>query len=445
VFGRTAVRILNLIKHRAVMEPRAPSSPETIALGRFRYRRIGYDERRMELLAGGVIGRGRAGLERWWRIDEQGCLLIGGHSGASCRLTPGSDGVWRGRWLEYERMDIELIPAADEETPGMSSNIPWEPIDAVYTWINGDDPQVQSALERYRPRTWSFRDASSTAVGRFRDNDELKYSLRSLDRFAPFIRNIYLVTNGQVPGWINQNHPRLRLVRHEEIFPSSKHLPTFNSLAIEMQLHHIPALSNRFLYFNDDCLLGAPLSPGDFLLENGAQCVLTDEPPSRATVRGRSMYERGIKHTLSLLENELGPIPRWTSLPHTPRLFDRERIEEVQDRFRDAIAETSARRFRTAECLVWHLLYMNYVALAPHLRACTEVRRLTRNDDYMFVMLSRNLETMREKLEDVRIQRPKYICFNDDLDESARAKRLLAELRTFFDEYYEEPSSFEAG
>ena len=438
-------RILNFIKHRAVMEPRPPSLPEAIALGRFNYHRIGYDRRCMELLAGGVIGRGRAGLERWWRIDEQGCLLIGGHSGPSCRLLLGSDGVWRGRWLKFERMDIELIPSADEETPSMGSIIAREPIDAVYTWVNGDDPQFQAALKRYRPRTWGVRDGSPTALCRFRDNDELKYSLRSLDRFAPFIRNVYLVTNGQVPRWINQNHPRLRLVRHEEIFPSSAQLPTFNSPAIEMQLHRIPTLSSRFLYFNDDFFLGAPLSPGELLPESGVQCVLTDEPPSRAIVRGRSMFERRIKHTLSLIENELGPIPRWTSLPHTPRLFDRERIEEVQNRFRDAIAETSARRFRTADCLVWHLLYMNYVVLAPHLRTRTEVRRLTRNDDYMFVMLSPSLETMREKLEDVKVQRPKYICFNDDLDESARAKRSLAELRMFYDAYYPEPSRFEAG
>ena len=33
---------------------------------------------------------------------------------------------------------------------------------------------------------------------RFRDNDELRYSLRSLEQHAPWLRHIYIVTNGQV-------------------------------------------------------------------------------------------------------------------------------------------------------------------------------------------------------------------------------------------------------
>jgi len=399
--------------------------------------------RRLELLAGGVIGRGRAGLERWWRIDGGGGLVIGGASGATCRLVRDAEGVWRGRWLKFERMEIALVPAPDEDPSPVGSSEAREPVDVVYTWVRGDDPQFQATLRRYCPRTWWPRDDSSTAVRRFRDNDELRYSLRSLERFAPFVRNVYLVTNGQVPAWLDRSHPRLRLVRHEEIFPSLDQLPTFNSFAIEMHLHRIAGLSRRFLYFNDDFLLGSPLSPEELLPPNDAHVVLTDEPPSRAVVRGRSSFERGIAHTLSLLDAALGPLPRWTSAPHVPRLFDRERILEIQERFRAAVAETSADRFRTPRSVVWPLLYLNYVAVAPHLRARVEVRRLTRNGDYAFVMLSRNLEEMREKLLDVKLQRPKYICFNDDLDGSPRARRVLAELHAFLDGYYPTPSGFE--
>uniref|UniRef100_A0A1I8IGI1 Stealth_CR2 domain-containing protein n=1 Tax=Macrostomum lignano TaxID=282301 RepID=A0A1I8IGI1_9PLAT len=99
---------------------------------------------------------------------------------------------------------------------------------------------------------------------RFEDNNELKYSLRSLTKFAPWIRKVYLVTNGQVPNWLNLTNPRLTLITHEEIFPNKSHLPTFNAPAIETHLHRIPGLSDHFLYFNDDVFLTKPVHPHDF-------------------------------------------------------------------------------------------------------------------------------------------------------------------------------------
>ena len=72
---------------------------------------------------------------------------------------------------------------------------------------------------------------------------QLKYSLRSLEMFAPWIRNIYIVTNGQVPNWINLNNNKINIIFHYQIFNSIENdLPTFNSNAIEMHLHKIPGL-----------------------------------------------------------------------------------------------------------------------------------------------------------------------------------------------------------
>ena len=100
---------------------------------------------------------------------------------------------------------------------------------------------------------------------RYRDNEELRYSLRSVFRFAPWVRNIYVVTANQVPSWINMAHPRLHMINHDEIFQNaSKDLPTFSSPAIESNLHRIPGLSQKFIYFNDDVMLGAPTWPEDF-------------------------------------------------------------------------------------------------------------------------------------------------------------------------------------
>jgi UDP-N-acetylglucosamine-lysosomal-enzyme len=117
---------------------------------------------------------------------------------------------------------------------------------------------------------------SADIKSRFNNNDELKYSLRSLETHAPWVRNVYLVTNGQAPSWLNTNNTRIRVIAHDEIFTNKSHLPTFNSAAIETHLHRIDGLSKRFLYFNDDILLGKSISVGDFYtVSNGFKVYLT--------------------------------------------------------------------------------------------------------------------------------------------------------------------------
>ncbi|CAF0956251.1 unnamed protein product [Brachionus calyciflorus] len=106
------------------------------------------------------------------------------------------------------------------------------------------------------------------STNRFQDNNELKYSLRSVEKYAPWIRNIYIVTNGQVPNWLNLSHPKIKLVNHSEIFMNKSHLPTFSSSAIETHLHRIKGLSDQFLYFNDDVLLGKRIYLDDFYTES---------------------------------------------------------------------------------------------------------------------------------------------------------------------------------
>uniref|UniRef100_T2MCA8 N-acetylglucosamine-1-phosphotransferase subunits alpha/beta n=1 Tax=Hydra vulgaris TaxID=6087 RepID=T2MCA8_HYDVU len=102
------------------------------------------------------------------------------------------------------------------------------------------------------------------ASNRFADNNELKYSLRSIDTFAPWVRKIFIVTNGQIPNWLNLDHPRIQLITHEEIFANKSHLPTFSSPAIESNIHRIPGLSKIFIYMNDDVFFGKEVWPDDF-------------------------------------------------------------------------------------------------------------------------------------------------------------------------------------
>ena len=78
----------------------------------------------------------------------------------------------------------------------------------------------------------------------------------------PFVRNVHLVVSGktQVPEWASD---RLKVVTHRDIIPE-EFLPTFNSTTIEMFLHRIPGLDERFIYFNDDMFPVSPCREEDF-------------------------------------------------------------------------------------------------------------------------------------------------------------------------------------
>ncbi|XP_047346543.1 N-acetylglucosamine-1-phosphotransferase subunits alpha/beta isoform X2 [Vespa velutina] len=142
------------------------------------------------------------------------------------------------------------------------------PIDVVYTWVNGSDPNFIKSLQKHIPIT-----DSNTISSRFSDKDELRYSLRSLEMYAPWIRHVYIVTNGQIPSWLDMDNPRMTLITHEDIFLDKSHLPTFSSPAIESHIHRIPGISDKFLYFNDDVMLGAEVWPEDFITQAGGQKV----------------------------------------------------------------------------------------------------------------------------------------------------------------------------
>lgn len=142
------------------------------------------------------------------------------------------------------------------------------PIDVVYTWVNGSDPVFLESLQRHVPIV-----NLGAAASRFNDKDELRYSLRSLEMYAPWVRHIYIVTNGQIPSWLDMDNPRVTLVTHEDIFVNESDLPTFSSPAIESHIHRIPGISDKFLYFNDDVMLGAEIWPEDFITQAGGQKV----------------------------------------------------------------------------------------------------------------------------------------------------------------------------
>jgi len=123
-----------------------------------------------------------------------------------------------------------------------------------------------------------YRHSEDISTSRFEDNDELRYSLRSVEKHAPWVRHIFIVTNGQIPSWLNLDDERVTIVSHSDIFVNRSHLPTFSSPAIESHLHRIPGLSEWFIYMNDDVFFGRDVWPDDFVTASGAQKVYLTWP-----------------------------------------------------------------------------------------------------------------------------------------------------------------------
>ena len=148
--------------------------------------------------------------------------------------------------------------------PNMSDlhSVP-EPVDIVYLWVNGADPvwleRRQQAYAAWAGQHPDALAAFGNVAGRYRDNGELRYSLRSLEKFFPGHGHVYIVTDGQTPPWLRPSE-RVSVVDHSCLIPAGD-TPVFDSGHIESYLHHIPGLSERFLYLNDDVFLGAPVDP----------------------------------------------------------------------------------------------------------------------------------------------------------------------------------------
>jgi hypothetical protein len=223
------------------------------------------------------------------------------------------------------------------------------PIDAVYTWVDGGDPAWQSRkAAALSANTW-LDGASRLANNdsRYVSRDELRYSLRALHCFAPWIRHVFLVTDDQVPTWLDTTNPRITVVSHKEIFGDTGTLPTFNSQAIESRLHRIPGLSEHFLYLNDDVFIGRPVGPELFFTPGGLtsffpSTALVDAAPRRPT---DPPADSAGKNNRELIREAFGRVLT-RKMKHTPHPSRRSVIAEIEERFFEHVDATASHQFR---------------------------------------------------------------------------------------------------
>ena len=150
------------------------------------------------------------------------------------------------------------------------------PIDVVYKWVDGNDVKWQKQKKYWFEKEFNKKNTyrGAGAKERFRDNNELMYSLRSVAENAPWVNHIYIVTGfNQIPKWLNTKHPKITIVPHDVIFPKDV-LPVFSSTSIDMCLSNIPGLSEHFLIADDDTIFNKKIKPSFFYDKHGRARVL---------------------------------------------------------------------------------------------------------------------------------------------------------------------------
>lgn len=138
-------------------------------------------------------------------------------------------------------------------------------VDFVIPWVDGADVTWYEKKLKY-----SGKLSGDENINRYRDWGTLKYWFRGVEKYAPWVNKVYLITDNQTPEWIDLQCSKLQLINHSDFIPS-KNLPTFSSHPIELNMHRISALSEHFVYFNDDCFLTKPVEKSLFF-KNDVPC-----------------------------------------------------------------------------------------------------------------------------------------------------------------------------
>jgi hypothetical protein len=300
-------------------------------------------------------------------------------------------------------------------------------VDFVYTWVNHAD-------ETWRQLITQFRDPSTIDWDRYRARDELRYSLRSVHLYAPWARNIYVVTNCDPPSWLKE-HPKIRWVRHEDIYPRAKdYLPTFSSHSIESCLMRVEGLSEQFVYMNDDVFLGMPTDKETFFTPNGMSIsylepyglVLGEMSADKPDYMNAAINGRG------LIEDTFGVSPTQLHL-HTPHALLKSVLFDLEHRFPHEFDDVRRARFRSKEDVsVVSFLYHHWAY---------QKRRATRAAAARAVLI-RASNCERSFADLLAGRRRLFFCINDG-GASAFDDTFERQTHEFLSKFFAEPAPWE--
>jgi hypothetical protein len=307
-------------------------------------------------------------------------------------------------------------------------------IDMVFSWVDGNDPKFR--MRRAVAMTDYIVGEGDDADARIRQIDELKYALRSVHAFAPWVRRIFIATDSALPGWLAP-HPKVTIVRAEDHFTDLSALPVYNSHAVESQLHHIPGLAEHFLYSNDDMFFGRTVSPTMFFSPGGVTKFI--EAAERIGLGDnnseRSGFENAARVNRQLLWERFGKIIT-RHLEHTAVPLRKSVLLELEREFSQDFARTKASRFRAStDISVTNSLYHYYALMTG---------RAVQNESAKALHVDTTLRSGLAKLPPLlKKRRFDFFCLNDGSFPEVSAAERAQVVGDFLERYFPVPAPWE--
>lgn len=297
-------------------------------------------------------------------------------------------------------------------------------IDAVILWVDGNDPALVAKHRQYGDPKNLVRDDIGGST-RFSDLGEIHWCVASINRFAPFIRRIFIITDNQDPH-VESRIP-VEIVDHKVIFAGyEEYLPVFNSNSIEMMMCRVPGLSENFILFNDDTLLVKPVSQEDFFTAKGFPVCIAKKYSSLWTrflfllSYLKCGYHRAtLKRVLLNGASLAGNTKYFLYLVHTPKPFIKSVFDKFYEEHPDALTRNLKYRFRDSN--QWQCQSLAYEILNREGRLVLT----TPKDKLLFFHNWRGVETVSKRLvKTTDTPAMKFACFNS-LDQASEEERKL--------------------
>ena len=230
-----------------------------------------------------------------------------------------------------------------------------EPIDVVLPWVDGSDPVLAARRARYASGD-ALTNEEVGGSSRYASVGEIRWCVASILRFAPFVRKIFIVTDGQDPdlGAMLREHFPERVddvvtVDHRVIFRGREDaLPTFNSNSIDTLIWNIPDLSEHFIYTNDDVMLVRPTQPEDFFRGDRFVCYAKRLPAWFVRLL-RRLRPQHVGYKLSMLRalELMGGGDHILNLGHMPCAMCKSWFERWAEERPDMVAVNLQDKFRS--------------------------------------------------------------------------------------------------
>lgn len=311
-------------------------------------------------------------------------------------------------------------------------------VDLVYLWVDGNDVEWLAKKNKFLGKTDNIN-IEAINKARCANNDELKYSLRSVEENVPWVRNIYIITDEQKPCWLNADHPKIKLIDIRDILPAEA-LPCYNSMVIEYFLYKIPGLAEHFLYANDDMFFNAKVEPDFFFDAKDGYPIVRLKRKRLAKIRywwkfkrnkPLSNYRKTIYKAMVNAEKKSGKFIEGEPHHNIDAYIKSDFKNAVENVFAEEIIPTIENHLRTDHD-IQRATFLYYALAVGH----GHLKYIRKNESFR-IIINKKQGKFFHYLEK---HKPKLFCMNDDVDVSDHERE---QLKIFMDHYFPEKSEFE--